>query len=334
MSKLELELAAVAVAAVPELVLRGAVAWPQGSSGEFDAALVADEAQRRLVVRRARTAAGRHELRAEARAVAAISQGVRGRLPFAVPVLLALFDEGGLTASLAEYIPAVGADTLPLGADSPLAASLGAAIAAIHGLPRAFVEEAGLPRLSAAEVRQSAGTLVQRAHRTGRLPVSVERRWRDAVEDAQLWQFQPQVIHGSLGLRQVLSDGVAVRGVVGWSDLRVGDPARDVHWLQGLAPAVARSVHEAYTRASGQGVDRQLRRRAALYFELEIARWLLHGADSGDEAVIADAEAMLTALVDRVHQAEAEPLVHETLPVLDLIQVQALLREAGRPEQS
>ena len=44
--------------------------------------------------------------------------------------------------------------------------------------------------------------------------------------------------------------------------------------------------------------DHQLRKRARLYAELEIARWLLHGVDSRDEAIIADARSARGAARD------------------------------------
>lgn len=328
MAQLYLELAALAAAAVPGLDVVEATEYTTHRHGDFDSAIVKAADGRLLIVRRPRSRAAAHQQAADAEALSAMTPGVRSRLPFAVPRVIGGLTERGATVTVSEFIPGEKADRVPLEPATMLVAEIGRAIAAIHSLPRGFVDDAGLLVLGADDVRASARSVVERASRTGRLPVSVQQRWRDAVDDTTLWQFQPCVIHGSLGLGSLLTNGLAVVGVLGWSDLRVGDPARDMHWLQDLDPRISRGVLDEYAEAVG-GADRQLRRRAALHAELEIARWLLHGVDAHNDAIVADAESTLATLVDRVHLAEAEPLIHETLPVLDLAEVQALLREAG-----
>lgn len=331
MAQLYLELAALAAAAVPGLDVTEATEYSTGSHGDFDAAIVKGADGRLLIARRPRSEAAARQLEADARALAAMTIGVRSRLPFAVPTVVGDLTEGDDSVSVYEFVPGDKADRIGLEPSTMLVAEIGSAIAAIHGLTRGFVEDAGLPVLTSDDVRASSAALVERATRTGRLPISVQRRWESALDDVSLWQFQPCVIHGSLRLGNLLTNGLAVVGVLEWGDLRVGDPARDMHWLQDLDARISRGVLAEYAEAVG-GPDRQLRRRAALHAELEIARWLLYGVDADDDAVVADAEATLGALVDRVHQAEAEPLVHETLPILDLAEVQALLRDSGREE--
>lgn len=333
MAQLYLELSALAAAAVPGLDVVEATEYTTGRHGDFDAAIMKASDGRLLIARRPRSRAAAHQQMADATALAAMTPGVRSLLPFAVPTVVGSLAEreSGSRVTVYEFIPGEPADRVALEPSTMLVAEIGSAIAAIHGLPRGFVEDAGLPVLSSGDVRASARSVVERAERTGRLPVSVHRRWQEALADDRLWQFQPRVIHGSLGLANLLTNGLAIGGVLGWNDLRVGDPARDMHWLQDLDPSISRGVLDEYAEGVG-GVDRQLRRRAALHAELDIARWLLHGVDSRNDAVIADAEETLAALVDRVHLAEAEPLVHETLPVLDLAEVQALLREAAHDQ--
>lgn len=331
MAERYLELAALATSAVPGLDVVEGTEYSYGTHGDFDSALLKDGEGRLLIVRRPASDAAAQEQRAEVRALEAITSGVRSLLPFAVPVVVGASTQGrGLVVT--EFIPGEKTDRLPLEPATMLVAEIGRAIAAIHDLPRGFVEEAGLPSLPAREIRDAVSSLVLRAKRTGRLPVAIERRWNDAVDDASLWQFQPSVVHGSLGLGAMITNGLGVVGVLGWSDLRVGDPARDLHWVRSLEPAVQRGVLDEYAEARGSSSDRQVRRRTALYAELEIARWLLHGIDTGDDAVVADAEGMLDALVDRVHEATAGPVVHETLPVLDLDGVQELLGHAPERE--
>ena len=331
MSGLSFELAAVAAAAMPELDVVAAAEHPGGRPADFDEAIVRDRDGALLLVRRARTTASERELLAERRALETLTAGVRSRLPFAVPEVCGVLREQGQTAVVVTLLPGAAVDPLALDEASALASSIGAAIAAVHALPRGFADEAGLSLVTPELARDAAGSLLDRADRTGRLPVAVHRRWSDAVDDPTLWQFHPRVIHGGLTAAAVLADADEVTGLLSWSDLRSGDPARDLQMLQALAPAAARQVLDSYAAHVG-GADRQLRRRAALYAELEIARWLVHGATVDDEQILADAEEMLTSLTDRVHLAEAEPLVHETLPILDLEEVRALLRDAESSE--
>lgn len=117
------------------------------------------------------------------------------------------------------------------------------------------------------------------------------------MEDSALWQFQPTVVHGSLSPESFLVAGDVVTGVLGWSQLQVGDPAADLFWLSS-APSemVATRVFGSYNLARSTPVDRQLRKRARLYAELEIAKWLLHGAEKRDDTIMADAKTMLAYL--------------------------------------
>jgi macrolide phosphotransferase len=79
--------------------------------------------------------------------------------------------------------------------------------------------------------------------------------------------------------------------------VRVADPADDLAWLVAAAPAEAtESVLEAYAHHRRDAPDRDLVRRARLSGELALARWLLHGVTTGEEAVVTDAVAMLTDL--------------------------------------
>ncbi|MFD0996723.1 aminoglycoside phosphotransferase (APT) family kinase protein [Pseudoclavibacter chungangensis] len=324
MAERYLELAALATAAVGDLDLVEGTEYSYGVHGDFDSALLKDSTGRLLIVRRPTSPAAAQEQRADVRALEAVTAGVRSLLPFAIPVVVGV-GRAGEEAVVTEFVPGEKADRLPLEPGTLLVSEIGRTVASVHDLPRSFVEDAGLPSLDAVEIREAVDALVTRATRTGRVPVAIERRWTDAVDDASLWQFQPTVVHGSLGLGSMITNGLGIVGVLGWGDLRVGDPARDLHWAQSLDPRVLRSVLDEYTDARSASVDRQIRRRAALYSELEIARWLLYGVDGGDDAVVADAESMLDALVDRVNQAQAGPVVHETLPVLDLEGVQELL---------
>ena len=73
-----------------------------------------------------------------------------------------------------------------------------------------------------------------------------------------------------------------------------------------------------------------LARRALLHAELELARWLLHGIDTRDDAVIDDAVGLLDGLVASVHEQSSEPLTSDTGPILAVAEVERLLDETPR----
>ena len=143
-------------------------------------------------------------------------------------------------------------------------------------------------------------------------------------------QFAPTVINGTLAADSFLSAGEDVTGVLGWSGLSVGDPARDLHWLLGArGDAAGETAIDAYTRARGTS-DRQITQRAMLYRELEIAKWLLHGAQERSTEIVDDAVGMLHGLVDSVQGDLGQSLGHNTMPVLDVAQVEDMLDHRQR----
>ena len=92
--------------------------------------------------------------------------------------------------------------------------------------------------------------LVDRAASTRLLPAALLERWEAAIQDSVLWQFQPTVVNGSLDAGSVLVVGDTVSGVLGWHDLQVGDPARDLAWLLGApTPKAVDAAFEAYNTA-------------------------------------------------------------------------------------
>ena len=324
-----LELASVATVAVPDLNVVGGTGWTTGATGDYDAALLRTGDGVTMIARRPRSEAAAGEQRAQAAALEAMTAGVRSRLPFAIPSLLGQYTGRDTQLAVFAFIPGRTCEAVELEHDSLLVAEIGRAIGAIHALPKSVVADAGLPVIEAEESRAATEKLIDRAIATGRLPAPLAERWEAAIVDDSLWEFSPSVIHGSLERRSFVTNGAGVVGVLGWSDLRIGDPAQDMRWVQTLDAAVMRAILDEYTDARGASVDRQLRQRATLYAELEVARWLLHGVETGDETIIADAEQLLDGLVTRLRGLGQSELRHETLPVLDVIEVQELLAEAS-----
>lgn len=320
MARSHLTLAALATSAVADLEVVGAQAF--GSpGGDFDAAILTGRDGRHWIVRVPRSERAEQEQSADLIALRALSAGVRARLPFAVSSFAGQVPVDGTRAVVSEFV--YGAK-VPLGSMSlELAASIGSAIAAIHSLPPTVVVDAGLPSQSPVETLRSVVALMDRAAATGLVPAALLARWERASEDATLWQFTPTVVNGALGSDSFLSADSHVTGVVGWHALRVGDPAADLQWLAASGLDAADAAFAAYASARG-AVDRQLRTRAGLLSELEVARWLLHGTQVKSTEIVDDAVQMMSAIVDEAQRDLMSPLADRTGP-LDVSQVEALL---------
>src|SRR3954451_2316571 len=325
MARSHFTLAALATSAVPDLDVSGARSFSHGGAGDFDSALLTTRDGSTVIVRVPATQVAETEQSADLVALRALTTGIRSRLPFDVPRYLGQAPVAGTRAVVYEFLPGehVAVEDVPPG--DGLAGSIGHAIAAIHALPTAFVGEAGLPVLSAAECLASANSVIESAASTGLLPTRLRDRWRDAAADHSIWQFQPTVINGSLTAESFLVEDDVVRGVLGWAGPRVGDPARDVHWLLAMTPGATDGALGAYASTRQVSTDRQFTQRAMLYAELEVARWLLHGREVRDQTIVDDAVEMLDGLVDRVHSNSMNALSTATGPIMAVGDVEAML---------
>ena len=261
---------------------------------DLDCALVEDESGRRWVVRSPRTAAAGARLEAEGRLLGVLA----GWLPYSVPNVegSASLPEGG-RAVVHRTLTGAPLDLASLQPGNPLAAAVGRALAALHDVPERLVEDVGLPVYTADEYRQRRLAEVDRAAGSGHVPATLLARWEHALEEAGAWRFVPCVVHGDLAPENVLVDGNRVTGMLEWAETRLADPADDFAWLaSGCTPTTLDAVLEAYTVTRRAEPDKDLLRRARLAAELAVARWLLHGVTSDDQAVIEDAVGMLTDL--------------------------------------
>lgn len=295
----------------------------------FDSALIIDGSGRELIIRVPRDQSAETEQSADLVALRALTVGNRSRLPFDVPEYVGQAPTGNTRAVVYELLPGDTFETDALTGHTGVSGSIGRAIAAIHGLPTAFVAAAGLPQQTAEECRTSTIDVIDRAASTGHLPAALLRRWEQATDDDALWQFPPTVVNGSLSADSFLITDDAVSGIVGWAGLSVGDPARDLHWLLAARGAAAEIAMAAYT-AARQGGDQRITQRAMLYAELELARWLLHGTETRDSSIVNDAVAMLDGLVETVHSHTMRPLSAASSPALEVSDVEAMLAQTPR----
>lgn len=327
MARSHFTLAALATSAVAELDVVGAAPYGE-ADGAFASALLTGRDGRMWIVSVPRTERAEQKQAADMVAVQALSQGVRSRLPFDVPAYADQAPVKGTRAVVSEFLG--GARVSSTGIDRELASSIGEAIAAIHALPTSLVTDAGLPQFSAADAQRACLVVIDRAIATGLVPAALMERWQRAVDDSGLWQFTPTVINGDLSSESFLADSARVTGVLGWHELRIGDPARDLFWVLGTRrEGIADEVFDAYTRVRGT-VDRRLRQRAALLAELEVARWLLHGTDTRSTEIVDDAVQMMSRLVDDVVGNATDDFAPQTMPILQVDQVEELLDRAER----
>jgi Predicted aminoglycoside phosphotransferase len=325
MARSHLTLAALATSAVPGLDVAGTRSYSYGAHGEFDSALLTVRDGDELIIRVPTSQAAETEQSADLVALRSLTAGIRGRLPFDVPTYVGQAPLGGTRAVLYEYLPGDKVELQDIAGGDGLASSIGRSIAAIHALPTAFVGDAGLPVLTAADSRETVSALVDTASGTGKLPAALRERWRSAVADEALWRFQPTVVNGAMSIESILVREETVVGVLGWSALRVGDPARDLHWLLAMRQDALESALGAYAAERAGADDRQATQRAMLYAELEVARWLLHGREVHDSAIVDDAVQMLDGLVERVHSDSLDPLAPITGPIMAVTDVVQLL---------
>ncbi|HEX6917134.1 MAG TPA: macrolide 2'-phosphotransferase [Phycicoccus sp.] len=302
-------LAALASAAVPGLDPVSVEALASTPEQSFDVGFVQDQDGRRWVVRAPRTEVAGAEMDRTVGLLALLGR----RLPFAVPApkgFVAL-EQGG-RAAVYPYLPGHPLDLAELPPGPGLAAELGRAIAALHNTDPALFEEAGLPSYDADAYRSRRLAELDRAAETGRVPTALLNRWEEALEDVTLWRFAPTPTHGDLTGDQVLavftSDSDAstgrIRGMTGWEDAKVADPADDFAPLVAEAhPDAVETVLEAYAHARVERPDANLLVRARLAAELGLLSALMGGLARRDVGAVEVLTTQLRRLDDEVHAA-------------------------------
>jgi len=332
MARSHLTLAALATSAVAGADIVATRALTNSAAGRFDAAVVTLRSGEEYAVRVPVDSDAESEQSRDLVALNALTPGVRSRLPFHIPSFVGQAPVGETRAVVYDFIPGHPASLADVGGEHSASVSIGRAIAAVHSLPTSVVSDAGLTTNTATQIAVTSRKLADRAGASGKVPKELLTRWATALDDSALWQFQPTVVNGALAPESFLLIDHQVTGVIGWQNLRVGDPALDLYWLNSASSASSADlVYDGYEAALARPADHQLRKRARLYAELEIARWLLHGIDSRDDSVVADAVAMLASLRATVENDLLNPLSTDTGQIMAVEDVEAMLDRTPIP---
>ena len=319
MGNTPLILAALAKAAVPSLNI-AKVGALGGSDAERIVVITTTDGNH-YEVRMPRTRQSLAELEAELRALAALSESARARLPFTVAALVGQTQHPkGAAALVVDHISGREVDLGSISPSGTLAESIGDALGAIHNLPLEVVADANLPEYSPADIAVKYVNELDRIAATGKVPPALLDRWQEALEDVSLFRYQPTVVHGSLDPDSVLWDVIdhaeLVSGVLNWNQLHIGDPAEDFAWIFGAArPELTDSVLMSYNTRHPNN-DEMLRHRGQLYSELALGRYLLRGVEDGNEEIVADMVQVLDDLLADLNEGHLPHLGKVEAPIL------------------
>ncbi|MGM7668820.1 phosphotransferase [Microbacterium sp. A93] len=294
-----MELAALASAAIPDLSPTGVVGSPDDPR-DFSAAVVFDRQGSQWRVRSPLHEEAAMRLETELQVLSGFTAGIRAGLPFRVPSVAGAVRLDGMRTFVYHDMPGVEMELEELAElGSRTSEDIGRVIAAVHALPAHVVENADLPVYTADQFRQRRLNELDQAATTGRIPAVLLRRWENALEEMELWDFTPVVTHGDLHEDNLLVDQDRLVSVTGWTDLHIGDPAEDFAWLASSGnQSFTEDVVTAYWQHRSGGIvqDEHLLRRAVLAAEFALAQWLVRGLAARDEEMSSEAEAMLGEL--------------------------------------
>lgn len=298
-----MELAALATRAVPGLSPTGVADAPDDAR-DFTAAVVVDGEGNRWRVRGPQHAQAAMRLETEVQVLRGFSTSIRAELSFRVPSVAGATRVDDMRVFVYNHLPGspVELPALTKSSSAELIEDLGRTVAAVHQLSEAVVDHAELPRYTAERLRQRRLNELDAAAATGEVPPLLLRRWEHAMEDKQLWNFTPTVVHGDLHEDNLLIEGERVVAVTGWTDLHIGDPADDLAWLiASPQQSFADAVLAAYTTHLGDvGADEHLMRRAALSAEFALAQWLVRGQAGENQQMVEEAKGLLSQLASDI----------------------------------
>lgn len=131
--------------------------------------------------------------------------------------------------------------------------TLGAALAALHAIPRVDATKARMAHNTVADVRQKLRTDLDRVRETFEISAAKQDDWHAWLSDDSYWPPETVVVHGDLyaGHVMVEPDGRVV-GMIDWTEARLGDPAIDlIGHINGFGFDSLSALIQAYRAAGG-----------------------------------------------------------------------------------
>lgn len=184
---------------------------------------------------------------------------LRHHLPIAVPDWQ-IFSEDLIGYPMLPGLPGLTFDpttyavTWHFDKDAPLfVETLGAAIAALHAIPRVSATEAGMAPNTVTDVRHKLRTDLDRVKGEFKIPAAKWDDWQAWLSDDSYWPPVTVVVHGDLYVGHVMvqPDGRVV-GMIDWTEARLGDPAIDlIGHIKGFGPESLPALIQAYSAAGG-----------------------------------------------------------------------------------
>ncbi|MBX3160701.1 MAG: macrolide 2'-phosphotransferase [Deltaproteobacteria bacterium] len=173
------------------------------------------------------------------------------------------------------------------------AAALGRLIAELQSLDVEAARRAGVPVMSAAEVRAQWRTDFEQVRAAFTIVSPLQARWRSWFDNDALWPERTAFTHGELYAAHVLIDGPArITGVIDWTTARVGDPAVDFTYQHMMGPTAFDATVAAYVRAGGTPIPHFAERCAEIVAAAPLT-YALFALRSGDPQHRAAATAQL-----------------------------------------
>ena len=304
-----MELAALATRAVPGLSPTGVADAPDDAR-DFMAAVVVDASGNRWRVRGPQHSQAAMRLETEVQVLRGFSTAIRAELPFRVPSVAGATRVEDMRIFVYNHLPGATTELAQLTGSGPeLTEDLGRTAAAIHDLSETVVDHADLPRHTAERLRQRRLNELDSAAATGQVPPLLLRRWEHAMEDKDLWNFTPTVVHGDLHEDNLLVEGERVVAVTGWTDLHIGDPADDLAWLiASPEQKFSDAVVAAYRAHRSSAADEHILRRAALSAEFALAQWLVRGQAGDNQQMTDEALGLLKQLASDIETYGGRPI--------------------------
>lgn len=136
------------------------------------------------------------------------------------------------------------------------AASLGDVVAQLHGLDPAEAEATGIDVRTPEQVREFWRRDLERVAAEFRIAPELRERWEAWIGEDRYWPQHTVLTHGELYPAHTLVEGETISAVLDWTTAAIGDPAKDLMFLQVSAPPEVFEVAlERYVAGGGQVWD-------------------------------------------------------------------------------